>query len=117
MNIWLDDIRSAPENTKWDAHCFNARAAILLIKTGKVKYISFDHDLGPGPTGYDVALEIEELAAKKKIPPISYYIHSANPVGAQNIRRAMERAIAFWKEDGQEEGWFSEETTEEARVE
>jgi hypothetical protein len=52
--------------------------------------ISFDHDLHPGQTGMDCA----KLLASREIVPTDYYVHSANPVGANNIRQFMEN----WKQ-------------------
>jgi hypothetical protein len=76
-----------------------AEEAIELIRSGIVSKISFDHDLGEGLTGYDVAKEIEDLAREDKIKPIDYYIHTGNPVGANNIDRAMKQAEKYWSKD------------------
>jgi len=100
MRIWLDDIRPMPN---WfDVHCKTATEAADYIRTGKVTFISFDHDLGPAKagTGYHVAVLIEDYAKAGAIPAIRYAIHSANPVGRVNIEAAMRNAIKFWTEDG-----------------
>ncbi len=78
--------------------CTTAMQAIALIAMGDVTFISFDHDLGEGPTGYDVAKFIEEGAHVGMLKPISYKIHSANPVGAANITLAMNSAWRYWRE-------------------
>lgn len=95
MKIWLDDIRPAPDDT-W-VTCTTAEQAIGLINIGKgvVTYISFDHDLGEGATGYDVAKHIEHLSFTAGLPMIGYDVHSANPVGRENIGRAMTRAWQY----------------------
>lgn len=102
MRIWLDDERE-PQRfdlignpLRWDVICKIAQAAIDLVRTGHVMFIDFDHDLGPGLTGYDVAKEIEQLAFQKKIPPIDYAIHSGNVVGANQIDEAMKNAWKVW---------------------
>jgi hypothetical protein len=97
INLWLDDIRSMP--VSYNKHVKTAQEAIDILKTGKVKSISFDHDLGPeeAGTGHDVAKWIEEAAFNKEIPPLRWRVHSANPVGARNIERAMEAADRFWR--------------------
>jgi hypothetical protein len=105
MRIYLDDLRNPPlfdsltgEPVKWDQVVRNGRDMIALVETGKISFISFDHDLGENtPTGYDVAKRIEALAAAGKIKPIDYTIHSANPVGANNIDAAMKSAWRFWE--------------------
>ena len=95
MNLWLDDIRKKPDG--FDLHVTNVRSAKELIITGRVKFISFDHDLGDNQdTGYDLAKFIEELAANNMIPRLGWSIHSANPVGAEKIRQAMKSADRFW---------------------
>lgn len=100
MHIWLDDIRPIkpkdhiPLNEyQW---CKTGEEAIEYLKTGKVKSIDFDHDLGPGITGYDVAKWIEEKAAAGSLSKLDYWIHSANIVGSINIDKAMKNAQEFW---------------------
>lgn len=76
-----------------------ALKACRLIRTGEVSHISFDHDLGLGKSsGYIVAKYIEKLAYLGKIKRMSWDIHSANPVGALNIKLCMQRAEQFWDE-------------------
>jgi hypothetical protein len=114
MKIWLDDMRPSPfpprdgkftypfdKYAPYDIHCGNAHDAIRMIETGFVKFISFDHDLGDGGTGYDVAKYIEEKThTKLSVSPICYKIHSANPVGSENIKRAMDSAWKVWNTFG-----------------
>ena len=106
MRIWLDDERDAPHYDRegnpqrWDVICRTAEAAIDLVRAGHVTFVDFDHDLGPGASGYVLAMEIERLAALDAIPPIDYAIHSGNPVGASRIDAAMKIAQTQWKEHG-----------------
>lgn len=44
-------------------------------------FVSFDHDLGFGINGYDVAKWIVE----NEIPITGFTVHSMNPIGAKNI--------------------------------
>jgi hypothetical protein len=94
MNVWLDDVREAPEG--W-VHVKTPEEAINLLRSGEVEEISLDHDLGLATpeaerTGYDVLAWLEEAVATDawsfKLPVIR--VHSANPVGW----RRMEQAIA-----------------------
>lgn len=94
MRIWLDDIREMPKD--FDIWVKNPEYAGLLISTGQVTYISFDHDLGYDQTGYDVAKVIESMAHDGSIDYIGWDIHSANPVGRKNIEMAMKSAERFW---------------------
>lgn len=94
IKIWLDDVRPAPSH-EW-VICTTAEQAIGLINMGSVTFISFDHDLGEGATGYDVAKYIEEEAVYGNLEPIGYEIHSSNPVGRKNIWMAMNNAWRYW---------------------
>ena len=93
--IFLDDLLENPSDFTL---CRTAEEAIQLIDTGRVFYISFDHDLGPGKDGYDVAKHIEEKVYYQKIKCPQWNIHSGNPVGRDNIRAAMLSAERFDKE-------------------
>jgi hypothetical protein len=105
MRIYLDDIRNPPlfdrytgERLDW-VICRTAAEVIVLLDSHKVKYISFDHDLGPDPagTGYDVAKFIESQAhTNPDFPPVDYDIHSGNPVGSNNIDQDMKSAWRVW---------------------
>ena len=94
FRIWLDDIRPMPEGFNfWAKTVDDAKAKILCQK---VDMISFDHDLGQKETGYDLAKFIENMAAYHNIDPITWQVHSANPVGRKNIEMAMKSAERFW---------------------
>lgn len=95
LKIWLDDVRPAPEGYRWvKTH----PELVSLIEgrniTGQPIEISFDHDLGDDEkngSGYTVARYLENCAGSgKTFNIVRWEIHSANPVGAKNIRVAME---------------------------
>lgn len=98
MKLWIDDNRLKPEG--FDIQARTAPEAIAIIKTGEIKFISFDHDLGLGSagTGYDVAKWIEKNAFDGIMKPAEWVVHSANPVGRKNIDRAMMKAKQFWEQ-------------------
>jgi hypothetical protein len=102
MKLWLDDqcdIIGERMPPKGWVGTKSAITACALIKSGEVEAISFDHDLGTLLTGYTVAKFIEKHAYIGDIPKIKYWeIHSANPVGRDNIVRAMNNADKFWRE-------------------
>jgi len=54
-------------------------------------FISFDHDLGDGLTGYDCAKWLVEYDLETGLMPadFSFYVHSQNPVGASNIKNLL----------------------------
>lgn len=100
MNIWLDDIRDPkihdPKGT-W-IWVKTADEAINALRTGNVKLISLDHDLGTDPdTGYTVAVWIEEQAWEGNLPELDWRVHSANPVGAKKIEAALFCADKAWQ--------------------
>lgn len=96
VRLWLDDLRPMPDG--YDVHARTAGEAIAILQAGNVVAISFDNDLGPEEAGqgYQVANWIEEAAFNGSLPKLAWRIHSANPVGRQNIARAMENADRFW---------------------
>jgi hypothetical protein len=104
IDLWLDDERNpSNQNTK---SLFGSIGSEIWVKTpqeaidflsqGNVRSISFDYDLGGDLTGITVANWIEEQAYNGKIKPLTWKIHSANPVGRQDISRAMNSAERFW---------------------
>lgn len=90
MKIFLDDIRNPPSDS-WKL-VRTAQEAIEALKTGKVEWISLDHDLGENqPTGYDVVKWIEKEVFTNNFTPPRILIHSMNTVGVDNIKAARER--------------------------
>ena len=97
VRLWLDDVRPMPY--RFDMWCKTAVEAVILLQSNSVEHISFDHDLGGEYTGYDVAKTIENMAFYGTIQPLTWSIHTANPVGRDNIRAAMKSAERFWLND------------------
>jgi hypothetical protein len=95
MRIWLDDVRPMPEG--FDVHIKNAMEAMKLIALGTVTHISFDHDLGLDMSGYAVACCVEAAAFASRIPRLTWAVHSANPVGRENITACMKKAEQYWE--------------------
>ena len=121
MNNWtlfLDDIRY-PQDVKYAygdmtrvVICRSMDDAIWAVKTyGLPTFISFDHDLaqehyivGQGDkTGYDFAKWLVNHILDNNLEISSdfgFYVHSMNPVGAENIHKYMMNFIAtLWKGD------------------
>jgi hypothetical protein len=94
IKLWVDDIRPMPSG--FNTWAKTAQQAIETLKRYEVVEISLDHDLGEGcGTGYEVAKFIEERAYRGTKPP-AWAVHSANPVGAQNMKMAMTAAWNLW---------------------
>lgn len=102
FKIWLDDVRPAPQN--FDVSCKTVESAlkIWLSKLNEIDmngdsaYISFDHDLGDGATGYELANIIDALAVRGVQPP-TWTVHSSNPEGRKRINAAMRSAHAVFE--------------------
>ena len=89
FSLYLDDVRT-PISEDW-AVVRNYDEFVAHIKmNGLESYevISLDHDLGnESKSGYDAAKWLVAESMISKIPLPQIYVHSANPVGADNIIR------------------------------
>lgn len=123
MKIYLDDVRETP--IAWH-RCYKIEEVQELLRNNVVTHLSLDHDLGASylcsdcndlarenedcpdncicschdiefftcPTGYDLC----KWMAENDIWPVNKpLVHSANPVGARNMRECIER---YWHEPG-----------------
>ena len=102
MKLWIDDVRPAPEGYVW---CLSVDAAKGWINNiefehfafgkEKLELIDIDHDAGNfACDGGDYIKLLDWLEETGRNYPIR--IHSANPVGVQNMRQIIERNN--WKE-------------------
>lgn len=91
--LWIDDERRPPDS-EW---CWAKTSAVAIscLLIGPISEISFDHDLGGTDTTMPVARLIEERAHAGAKPPL-WRIHSANPVGRQNLEAALRSADRLW---------------------
>ena len=64
--------------------------AISKLSLHEYDAVSLDHDLGENlKTGYDFIREVVEMALNEKFDlsaVTDFYVHSQNPVGAENIK-------------------------------
>ena len=101
--LFIDDERfPKTQNTiPWTIVRSVEHAQALIRQLGCPVFISFDHDLGDCiPTGHDLAkwLVESDLDGLIKIPDsFSYYVHSANPVGRDNIISILDCYLKFKK--------------------
>lgn len=112
--LFLDDIRF-PNDVVYDYGsysnviiCRNMDDAVWAVKQyGLPSFISFDHDLadthyisGDGEkTGYTFAKWFCNYVFDNELPlpkNFNYYVHSMNPVGANNIRAYMKNFLEFY---------------------
>lgn len=82
--LLVDDFRFLPD-------CDIARSgedALRVINTEKYDVIIMDHDLGEGMTGYEM---VNKALEEGILPPRVQFITN-NPVGRENMIRAIENA-------------------------
>lgn len=95
--LWIDDCRNPP-NDSWIIARTSKQAMDSIKHFGIPNVISFDHDLGGDDTAMNVVHFIvnEWLNNTINIPKnFEYFVHSANPVGADNIRGLMNNFLDF----------------------
>lgn len=97
--MFLDDERF-PVGEDWAIVRSFAAAVECVIKHGFPVFVSFDHDLGEGPTGKAFARWLIERDLDYGDMPseFAYDVHSQNPVGAANIRAVLESYLNFKRE-------------------
>lgn len=100
-NLWIDDMRPAPEGYTWIK---TVSAAIVVcieesyFSSGKMYLylgdVSLDHDAGEfGPPDYICFLEWleEKQQAEGWKIDAKFHIHSMNPVGRENMMRIIKK--------------------------
>jgi hypothetical protein len=102
-SLFLDDERFPPRQTDalipdWLIARNIDDAKYLIDQLGLPHRMSLDHDLGKNqPTGYDfmkwlVDCDLEQIFNLTEVT--SFYVHSQNPVGADNIKKLWENYMA-----------------------
>jgi hypothetical protein len=91
--LFIDDVRPSP-NENWILVRSSAEAIGWLKTHGCPSEISFDHDLGGDDTAMRVVhwmIETDMDMDGTFIPPrFRFNVHSANPVGRENIKGLLE---------------------------
>lgn len=108
INIWLDDIRPAPDGFIWvkdvnEVVCLFLHHQNLDKMKCDINIISLDNDLGENKEeGYKVLDEIEEIY-KNNIGiflPNEIRVHSANPVARKRMQTVIDnlyrKSYARW---------------------
>lgn len=87
MLIYLDDIR-IPEQDIWKVVRTPDEFRHAILNSREISVISFDHDLGECETGYDLMKWMidKHLDGAIDLTGTVAHVHSANPIGAQNIK-------------------------------
>ena len=88
--LWVDDLRPVPNEYRDEYEVIWARnydEAVTELYRFRYDVICLDHDLGEGPTGYDLC---KYIIAKHIYCP-EYRIHTSNSVGRKNMTELLER--------------------------
>ncbi len=108
LRLWIDDIRKAPDDT-WHVARNVTEAIRCIAKYGdSLTHISFDHDASHG-VNHDTSMEVscpcdftavayflgEYFQNHFSLEDCEITIHSANPIGAENIKNILEEAQLF----------------------
>lgn len=85
--LFLDDVRPTPSGF-YRVHHYKEFTE-FIIRNGMPDFISFDHDLGEGKSGFDCAKFLIDYCLDHNITFINFKVHSQNPVGKQNIESLL----------------------------
>lgn len=101
-NYWLyiDDLRMPKTDQNWIIVRNFEEGVKLVEELGFPAYVSFDHDLGEygdEKTGYDFAKWLVECDIIHDVmtEDFDFNVHSANPVGAENIEKYIKNYKNF----------------------
>lgn len=108
INIWVDDIRPAPEGFIWLKSVNDVINFIWSYQknfdgneTRYIDTISLDHDAGEYARDGGDYIKILDFLEQYKHNidiPKKFHLHSMNPIGKENMRRIIEHNR--WKEVG-----------------
>ena len=91
MRVFLDDVREPRDVGLSDDWVIvrTVRTMCEFLKSGNIVEVSLDHDLGENQeNGYYLVCWMELCLPRDKWPKI-IRLHTANPVGRQNMERAL----------------------------
>jgi hypothetical protein len=100
FHLLIDDLRE-PEGMDDIARTSTDACLALMQHEGVLTHLYLDHDLGePEATGYTIL----NWAIKRNLLPPNVYLVTANPVGRDNMARALEsEGYTFTR------GWYRKE--------
>lgn len=87
--LFIDDERQPPDES-WLVVRSSNEAIEFVKKYGMPSFISFDHDLGGTDTTMVFLKQFYNFFDLLGQGPPEYTVHSANPIGAENIKSFME---------------------------
>lgn len=101
IDLWVDDLRPPPAGWYWAT---DIDEAMNMLVSCVVRRLSLDHDMG---AGYDMdayrlvykLVEVQELYGVRFWPLEKPVLHTANPVGRDNMGALIDRYGPYNKED------------------
>lgn len=95
MRIWFDSSLPMPDG--YDRHCHTARAALKLLRTGRVSSISIGYDQPTdGTEALALAVVIESMAASAALPPITWRLHASPTEDMAAVVATLRTADEHW---------------------
>jgi len=93
MRIWIDDIRTPPEEDwTWVKTSQEALDLLAQVVISDVEEISFDHDLGLNVDGGDdTSRRVAYYLCEVDSFPKQVWVHSSNPVGRDYLIGMFDR--------------------------
>lgn len=96
MKIWLDDIRPAPEGYLHCRSVNQVKTAISFYErklSDDIIILDLDHDLGDYYEDGGDAIKLLDWLEENELVDTGYFfhLHTANPVGAENMRRIIQK--------------------------
>ena len=90
--LFLDDERIPVTPHEWKIARTFDDACRVLEEYGAPVFISFDHDLGESKDGYKFAKWLVNSDQDRDFltEDFSYYVHSQNPIGKENIEGLLD---------------------------
>jgi hypothetical protein len=98
VKIYLDDLRTPSDNSWFIIRNHHDFIHKISTSFNQIECISFDHDLGEEKTGFDCAKYLIEYCMNNNLTPPQTYVHSANPVGRENIIYLINNYLTFIEE-------------------
>lgn len=102
---YIDKVEKAQKFKNWRVARTVPEALAMIDEEGCFpNFISFDHDLGEGQEDairlVHQMVEMDMLGVYGFVGDFDYVVHSANPVGADNIRGLLNGYLNFKQEQG-----------------
>jgi len=98
--LYVDDLRPIPEDDETHRWTIARTAWEALVKLELIEFdvVSLDHDIASflgykELTGYDIAVWLADRKQSGLYVPPTVKVHSANPVGVENIESVINRYL------------------------